>query len=164
MPHTPQNFVANGNIFPATFVKIDPTDSPQGSGGFKCVAAGAAAAPIGIAQAGSNYPPVNDPALTVGDATYGPYAAVAGQSIRVYGEGEVCLVRLAAACVPGDYLKPVDAVSGPPAYPVGSATPVVATGSTGARQPYGARAIQGGSAGELVQCVVECGVFPQTLT
>ena len=148
----PRNFLAYGNIYPSRILVIDVTDSPQGSGGFKVIQATAALAattvPIGVSHESTNYPPINDAAITVTG-----FAAVAGQSVRVYTAGEDCLVKLAANCVAGDLLK----AAGSAEADNGKATPTVT--NSAATQYYVGQAEQSGSTGELVRITVAPGAI-----
>ena len=143
----PSNFVANGNLNPAVFCRIDKADSPQGSGGFKVVQASLGDDTIGVVQEGTNWAPVNAPELTVA-----AYAAVAGQNVKVFNQpGEECLLTLGAAAVPDDLLIPDSSGYGIPL----SLTSSVPT----TPQFYGARAKQGGSSGEKITVLIERGIY-----
>src|SRR5216683_1665464 len=101
------SFMANGNIYPAAFVKLDTT-SAKNFQVIQCVgstggttANSLADRPIGISQ----------------DASYGTPglqnqgtldAAAAGQPIQVFGEADVCLLQISttAGVTAGDYLTP----------------------------------------------------------
>ncbi len=78
---SPANFIAGGNILPATFVKIDS------SVGQPTVIQASAATDklIGIAQESTDQPPI--PQLTGTQ-----YAANAGENVRVYQNGDTCLL------------------------------------------------------------------------
>jgi len=93
MANTPPRLVASGNIYPSRFVKI--------SGENQCAQCGAGDEPIGISMEGTNYPPIDDPHVTVAG-----YAAVSGESLRIYGDGdESVLITAGAAFSAGAHLK-----------------------------------------------------------
>ncbi len=76
-------FIANGTIQPARFVQIDTSTND------KVIAASAATVPIiGVSQEWSNLAP------TPGASSA---AAVAGDSIRVYGLGKICYLQATSA-------------------------------------------------------------------
>jgi hypothetical protein len=90
------SYQANGNIHPSVAVKLDTSASPQGG---YVLEAGSGDKPIGISQEWQHNPPY--PALQDG------YAAVATESIRVYGQGEYCWWQTGnTAFNAGTYLKP----------------------------------------------------------
>lgn len=131
MPNTPPNLVAGGNIRPCRFVKL------SGSYNHTALECDANEAPIGIAQEGSNYPPLSDLSLTV-------YAATSGQGLRIFGEGDVCLLEAGAEITRGARLKS-DAD--------GRGVPIASTGT--AIQNIGAVALQSAAAaGEKIQVQV----------
>ncbi len=130
MPNTPPTLMAAGDILPSRFVKLTADHKAQQAGDNERV--------IGIAQEGGNRPPLADLVTTI-------KAAENGQTFRLYGEGEVCLVEAGAAIQPGDRLKS-DAN--------GRAVPIATTGTT--IQNIGAVALEGATAaGELVRCQVQ---------
>lgn len=95
MPQTTfsQSFMANGNINPCRFVKLDTTAS------FKCLQAGANEAILGISQVGTQDPP----GVTGSTA----YAAQAGRELQVFMAGSRTLLDIpAAGCTAGDRLGP----------------------------------------------------------
>ena len=135
MPNTPPNLVASGNIRPFRFVKM--------SGNFTGAEADANDPIIGVAYPGTDYPPVVDDRVTVGE-----FAAIAGEVISILGDGEQGLVELAETVTAGKRVKS-DAD--------GLAVAVLLTGTT--RQEYGAILLEGGDAGDRVRCYVQLGVF-----
>lgn len=86
-------YVANGDINPCRFCKIDT--SVDG----KILEAGAATDQcIGISQEGTR----NVPYSTLNDGL----AAKAGEAIKIFRIGETCLLEVSAAVARGDRLKP----------------------------------------------------------
>jgi hypothetical protein len=122
--------MANGTINSCRFVMIDT------SADFKCLQATANADVIGVSMEGSNYPPLSDLVTS-------PVAATAGQYVRIFGDGEMCLVEAGAAVVRGAKLK---------ADSVGRGVPI---DSNTTLQNIGAVAMQSASgAGEKIVCQV----------
>lgn len=130
-------FLASGNISPSVAVKLDPT------GNFHVLQAAAATdATIGIAQDGTYYAP--------GVAGSDGYAAHAGQTLAVYGEGEQCLWKVGASGITaGDQLTS-DAN--------GLAKTIAFTAGSG-HVYQTARALETANAGELARVVVELDVI-----
>lgn len=124
MPNTPVNLLAGGNINPCSFVKI--------SGELTGVQCSTNELAVGVAQEGTDYPPLSD-------VTVSGYAARANESFRLYGLGDICLLTLGSGgCTANDMLK-----SDSSGYGV-TATTGVAT------QNINARALMTGNAGEKV--------------
>lgn len=122
------SFLAGGNISPSRFVKPDlGTD-------FSVIQATANSTIAGISQSGSREAPI--PAVTT------PYAAADGESLRVHGMGEVCLLTLGGTVAAFDQLKSDGNGKGV----------VAAAGVT--TQEIGAVALQSGVSADiiLVQC------------
>lgn len=143
------NLLAGGTIYPSRFVAILTTDSPAGSGGFKAVQADDSTytIPAGISQVGTDFFPTSDTDHYAGNN----YAAVSGENLQVFGQGEQdVLLELGATVTPGQLLKP-DAD--------GKGTPVVTNGGTTTPQYFGARAKQGGASGEKIRVEVVFGVY-----
>ena len=92
MPNTPPNLMANGTINVCRFVKLDTTTDN------KCVQATANSKIIGVAQEGSNKAPLSDVVST-------NYAAEAGEELRLFGDGDVCLLEAGDVVTVGDLLK-----------------------------------------------------------
>src|SRR5437660_1147894 len=87
---TSPNFVASGNISPATFVTV--------SGSNTVAQSGAGDVPVAIAQNWTNAAPV---------ANASTYAAASGDQITVFGLGNVCLLQSSTAgWTAGNTLKP----------------------------------------------------------
>ena len=77
------NFIANGNILPSSFVKIDTTQAMP-----SVIAASANTdILIGIAQESTDQPPIPQLSGT-------QYAAIAGENCRVYQVGDVGLLTV----------------------------------------------------------------------
>lgn len=92
MPSANFGWVANGNLTPSRFVKIDVTVDG------KVVVAVVGDLPIGVTQQGTRRPPyagLND-----------GFCAIAGEQVRVYQVGEVCGVEAGAAVTRGDRIAP----------------------------------------------------------
>lgn len=85
----PQSFIANGDVFPSRFVKMDTVDG-------KVVQCGAGDSPYGISQKGTRRSPYIDTSAK---------AAIAGEPIEVYQLGERCLLELAGTVLPQAKLK-----------------------------------------------------------
>jgi hypothetical protein len=131
MPNTPPNLVAGGNIYPCRFVKLSTSYD------MTALQAGANESVIGVSQEGTNYPPLSD--LTVS-----AYAAADGQNMRMYGEGDICMIEAGDVITRGGKLK---------ADSVGRGVPILTTGTT--RQNIGAIALQSAAAaGEKILCQV----------
>jgi hypothetical protein len=107
MPSTNRSYLAGGNIYPSRFVKLDAnTDAATPAGSFTVLQAADGTSNggdpvIGISMEGTDYPPINDSHITVGG-----YAAIAGEPLKVYGEGEECLLEIGDTVATGDSLKP----------------------------------------------------------
>jgi hypothetical protein len=124
--------VANGNITPSSFVKIDTSVS----GGGKVVLSGAGEDIYGISQPGvRNYP---------GGTGDDGYAAIAGENVMVYvpPEKEV-LLRLGGTVTAGDWLK--------------SDASGFGVTSSSDREKVGARASRSGVSGDLIPVQVIIG-------
>jgi hypothetical protein len=85
-------FVANGNITPSSFVKLDTTAVG------KLLICGSDDPVYGVSQEGTRNPPYTG--LDDG------YAAIAGENCRVYLEPEECWLRIGSGgCTAGDMLN-----------------------------------------------------------
>jgi hypothetical protein len=129
----PVSYVANGDIYPCRFVKLDPADGRV----LQCLAGDL---PIGVSQEGTRRSPYTDTAPL-------GRAAAAGEQLAVYTLSERAVLQVNAAVTPGTRLKP-DAA--------GMGIPVVAA-STDA---YGGFALLSGTAGKLVEVQVDPGNMP----
>lgn len=88
------NFIANGNILPSTFVKIDSTQAMPSV----IQAAANTDVLIGVSKESTDQAPI--PALTGTQ-----YAAIAGENCKVYQVGQACLLTIGAGgCTAGDFL------------------------------------------------------------
>lgn len=96
MPHQDIQFVANGAIPMASFVKIDTADSGADDYVLQC---GAGDAPIGVSGVDTDRAPLSDMIST-------QYHAQQGEPCRVYQGGDVCLLAVGAAVTQGQRLKP----------------------------------------------------------
>ncbi len=129
MPSTPPQLVARGNIKPSRFVMLDTANDHSG------LQATANAEIAGVAQEGSNQAPLSDLVMTT-------YAAQAGESFRLFGDGDECLIEAGSAIVRGDRLK---------ADSDGRGVPIASSGTT--LQNIGAVAqASAAAAGEKIRC------------
>lgn len=93
MPSSP-NYLANGNIYPCRFVKIDSTAGKN----FSVIQSAAASdKSIGVSQVGTRLAQIEGLTATA-------YAASAGDNLRVFGPGEQCLVECAGTITQGDWV------------------------------------------------------------
>lgn len=122
--------IANGNIKPMRFVM------PDTSVDNRVIVAATTTMPCGISQQGTRRPPYD----TLDDG----YAAIAGEDVQVFDmPGEPARLALSGTVAAGDLLKP-DAVDG------GGIT-------AGAGDKYGARALQAGTSGKIIEVEVMFG-------
>ncbi|HUT90250.1 MAG TPA: hypothetical protein VMY37_12180 [Thermoguttaceae bacterium] len=129
------NFVAGGTIPPSRFV-IGDTDNDNRV----LVATANAEQVVGVSQTGTNKVPLSDLVTT-------SYAAVEGEPLKVYGQGDFCLIEAGAATTRFGLLK---------ADSVGRAVNVATTGAT--QQHYGAIGLEAaGAAGQMIRCQVLIG-------
>jgi hypothetical protein len=141
MPSRSPRFIADGNINPSRFVKIESA----GTTGYEVLQAAAGTdRPIGISQEGTRQPP--------GVIGSDGYAAHQGETLQVYGEGEEALLTIGSGGVTqGDYLKSDASGQGVTvAFTLGSGTIF-----------YGAVALETANAGELARVLVKCGPLTQ---
>lgn len=122
---------ASGDIYPARFVKA--------SGDFTIAQATANDPISGISHNATNTAPI--PEVT------SDKAATSGQSCRIHKPGERCLLRLGGTVDAGNRLK---------ADADGKGVAIASAGTT--PQRYGAKALQGGVAEDLIEVEVEFGV------
>lgn len=132
MPNTPANLMAGGTIRTSRFVKFNVSDD------FQVLEADANARIFGISQDGTNYPPLDDLSVSAN-------AAIDGQFIQLFGEGDTCLLELGDTAVRGDRLK---------SKADGTGEPIASSGTT--IQQYGAVALQSGVVGELIRVQAFC--------
>jgi len=99
---------------------------------------------IAVSQEGSRTAPLSDLVAT-------DQAAQQGETLRVYGPGDVCLLTLGDTVTRGLRLKS-DAA--------GRGVPVTLVGTT--IQEYGAIALQSGTVGEKIKVLVDLGRFRPT--
>lgn len=85
----PQSFKANGDIYPARFVKLTTTDG-------RVVQCGAGDRGIGVSQMSTRRSDYVDSSGK---------AAASGEPIQVYDLGEECLLEIAGTVAQGDRLK-----------------------------------------------------------
>lgn len=90
MANTPPNLRASGTIRPSRFVKI--------SGVHTGAEADANEDAIGISYQDGKYPPLNDLVTTNNHAEN-------GDPIRLYGEGDICLLTLGGSVTAGNQIK-----------------------------------------------------------
>jgi hypothetical protein len=118
--------VAGGNIPPSRFVKMSAANT--------VVLCGAGELPIGISQRGTR----NTPYSSLDDG----YAAIAGESLQVYGLNETCVLELGGTIAATDVIKSDANGKG------------VAAGNG---DKYGAMASQPGTSGKLSEVLVAFG-------
>lgn len=140
MPNIVPQLVAGGDIYPCRFVKLSTSDD------FTVLQADANAEIIGVSQEGSRTPPLSD---LVTDTK----AAASGQSLKIFTDGDVCLLEAGGTITRGDLLK---------ADANGKAVTVATTGTT--IQNYGAIALQSGASGEKILVQVRFGKVRPALT
>lgn len=88
-----RSYLANGNIYPSRFVKLDS------SGEGYVLQAGAGDTPVGVSQAGTRLPPI--------EGYDDGYAAVQNvEAVLVYEATDECWLEVGAAVSNGDLLKP----------------------------------------------------------
>jgi len=138
-------YVANGNIPPSVFVKIDATLSTPNLGN-AVIVAGSGDSPIGISQKGTRYTPLPNAG---GQATLdNGYAAIAGQDIGVFLMGsEGVPLLLGGNVTAGDWLKP---------NTTGDGTGIT---TTTPGDHYGARATMSGLAGQIIDVQMVAGTL-----
>lgn len=122
---------AGGNIAPHRFVKVSTVSDNQ------CLQAGAGEKIIAVSQRGTR----NTPYSTLDDG----FAAIAGESLRLYGPDETCKLELGGTVASGDRLKSDANGKGLTA---------------GAGEEYGAIAGQAGTSGKLIEVMVSLGKLP----
>ena len=106
MPLYNPAFVANGEIFPARFVKISAAtvNGTTYSADFAVVQCGVGDDIIGVSQEGSLAPPGIAEALVGGTQTYP--AATLGKTLKIFGLGDVCVVTAGTGgCTAGSKVK-----------------------------------------------------------
>lgn len=132
MPQPSPSFTAEGDIRPSRFVKIGAAD-------FACLEADANNETLGIAHEGTEEAPIPSVSTNL--------AASSGGQLRVYGEGEECLLELGSggATLGGKLKSDAD----------GKGVDIATTGTT--IQYYGAVALEAGSAGDLIRVIVQRG-------
>lgn len=141
MSGTNPNFLADGDINPSRFVGPSLSNpnrvvqcDPFGDGG-------KSAAPIGVSQQGTKAAPIPS-ASTL--------AAAQGDPIKVYGDGEQCLLEYGGTVTQGDYLVP------------DTDGKAVTMQTSGEVQSYGAIALESGSSGDKRRVLVKIGKSPAT--
>lgn len=134
MPNTPPVLVAGGNIRPSRFVKSSSTADHRG------LEADANEMVIGISGEGGKYPPLNDLVTTNNHAE-------AGDPIRLYGDGDICLLELGS----GGATRGLRLISDGDGKGVAMAT----SGTT--IQHFGAVALESGLEGDKIRVQVRIG-------
>ena|SRR5579859_2244988 len=125
-----RSYIAGGNIAPSVFVTPDTT-VPGG----QVVQAAATDKVVGISQPGTRQAPL--PGLDDG------YCAIATQGLVVYDENDVCWLQIGGTVTVGDFLKPTTGGVG------------ITTTTDG--DFYGARALESGVSGDLINVEVRFG-------
>lgn len=134
MSWQPRVMYAGGNINPARFVKLDPSNNNT------VLEADAGEVIIGISQEGTRVAPTPDASQ---------YAAIAGENLQVFTPMQTCKLLLGAAVTTERRLK---------ADADGKGTPVV--GGPDSMENWGAIALETGANGEKVEVLV---VGPMTV-
>jgi hypothetical protein len=138
MPVPHPQYVATGNILPYSFIKGD------GSVSNGCAQATDSTAPLlGITAGGTKYPP--QPEIS------NVYGAEAGDGVRASGQTDVCRLTLGGNVTAMQLLT---ATAG------GAGVAVSAPGAS--NQYYGARALQSGNSGDVIEVEVLLGVIPHS--
>jgi hypothetical protein len=136
MPNDAPNFVAGGTIAPCRFVSMSATGAtPADHTVFQATAGAGTEGDLvdGISQEGTRRFDSAD-------------AAIAGDQLKVYGPGDVCLLELGSGgCTAGQLLKPDANGKG--------------IAATTDQDRVGARALQSGAAGTKVRVQVQPQVF-----
>lgn len=128
MPLLNPSYRATEAMAPSIFVTGDTAQD------FYCkIATGYTVPLLGVVHDGSRTAPIPEVSTV--------YAAAAGEPVRVHGEGDTCRIKLGGTVTAFDLLT---ATTG------GTAV----TCSTGY---FGAQALEGGDAGELIRCQVKFG-------
>ena len=136
----PLNLMANGDIRPCRFVKMDTTSAKD----HMALEADTNEKVVGISDDGTNYAPLTG---LPGGATITALAAEADQHFKAHGMGtHGCLLELGGTVTAGDYIKS-DAD--------GKGTTIATTGTT--LQRYGAFALESGVDGEMIPVIVILG-------
>ena len=139
--------VGSGQVAPSTFVMLmtGKADSANDAvAGYACQQAILSTVSIiGISQEGSRYAPTDENTNTYAGA-YTGVAGYTGDPIKVYKATDRCLLTIGTAVSPGQLLMPNASGQGIPAV-------------SGAF--YGAAAIEGGTAGDLIRVQVQLGRY-----
>ena len=126
----PAVFRAGGNIYPASFVKIDPTADNQ-----VVQATAATDKIIGVSQKGTDRAPYN--------GLDSNYAAVLGEELLIYQVGETCWITTGGSVTAGDKLV--------------ATTNGAALGGPTDGQYYGGHATQTAPANKFIEMMVQPG-------
>jgi hypothetical protein len=129
----PASYFASGDIYPSRFVKLDTVDG-------KVLQCAAGDLPFGISQEGTRKSPYLD-------AT--GRAAAAGDQLAVYTLGERAILQVNATVTPGTRVK---------SDLNGMGIPVV----TPSTDNYGGFAQLNGTAGKLIEVLIDPGTMPGT--
>lgn len=141
MPNTSPTLVAGGTIRPSRFVKLSAAADHQG------LEADANERVIGISGEGGKFPPLDDLVTT-------NVHAAAGDPIRLYGDGDICLLELGSggATRGGRLISDND----------GKGVAMATSGTT--IQHFGATALESGSNGDKIRVQVLIGSERPALT
>ena len=129
MPQINPQWMAKDDIRPSRFVMSDLEND------FSVVEATANRKTVGVSQQGTNNPPI--------PSESDDFAAISGETLRVHGLTEECLLKLGGTVVVGDDLKSDSAGRGV----------VIAQGTS--KQEVGALALQSGTINQLIRVQVE---------
>jgi len=136
MPNEIAGYTASGNVSISRFVRYTPVP-------FKAAQAVANSTILGIAQPGPQYP-YGVATFYGASSTIQNYAATDGNPFMIYGGGANALLYINATISAGTFLK-----SDADGYGVATA---------GNTDNYGAVAVEGGFAGQLIRVTVQQGV------
>ena len=138
--------VGSGSVLPSTFVTPLTTTADSTNdvvAGYACKQAILSTqVPCGVSQEGTRYAPT-DEMETNNAGSYTGIAGYTGDTIKVYGVGDICLLQLATTVTPGQLLMPDGST--------GKATTALAGGY------YGAQAQEGGVSGDLIRVQIILG-------
>lgn len=131
------SLVANGNIAPCRFVKLDTSNEGRAT------ACGAGEKPFGISQKATHNMSLSGGGTVDQDDGY---AAVAGEMFFAYGQGHMgVFLELGGTVTVGDLLK--------------ASTNGVGIAVTANNDIYGARALASGTSGQLIPVEVVIGYY-----
>lgn len=127
--------IAGGDIYPSRFVMVSTAADNTALG---CTAG---SAPIGISQVGTKTPITNPLGQLGGSSSVFPdKAAESGDTINIFGLGDICLLECGGTVTRGDLLEAS-----------GTTTNVGQGVTSGPGRPFGAVALESGTLGQLIR-------------